>query len=681
MSGIVILAVSAAILFLAYLVPGTRLAKRWGIYKETPGIGFRRRDDMDFIPVRTPVLLGHHFASVAGVGFLAGTIQAASFGWLPALLWILIGGIFIGALLDFSALFLSVRNQGKSVGTVMKQVVSGPSGVLVLVFSWLCLVVFSAYLLDMTGEIFAGVSVTENGELVRNAANGSVAMAAMLFLALAVMFGFINKARMNLAFTTGMGAILLAAAIGIGVVFPIFIEKRVWILLLLLYVFIAAVVPIWALLQPKNYLCSLLLFALMALAVVGICLGRPQMEIPAFTNWMTEEQDTIFPALFVFLAGASVSGVHGLVASGTTSKQIRKETQIKKVGYGSMLLVCFMCVIALVVVGSADLSGASLESLTGEDSAVFRVFARGVSHFFATVGLQRPAVSVVRIAVLLVVGTLCMTSLDTVVRVARYLFQELFTGKQEKKHVLNQVYTAAAITVAAIGVLSFGAYQVVWPLFDGANLLLAAMLLVGISCWMKSIGKKHKLYYLPIAFLVGVAWSNLGILFMENARMILGDGGQWTVTPVVQNLCILFMMLLSVAVLTDGIKVIFFGHEEAKVQGAEADEQEQEEHGEKEDMHEHGASGEREDVSDETASGEDTEQQERETSVNAAENKGREASGKDTDRLDREEEFRWEMEEWEIEFRQKQKERKERFLKEQQEKFLQSEKEEKGDRE
>lgn len=597
MSGVVILLVSLGILLLAYLVPGTRLARRWGIYKETPGIGYRRRDDMDYIPARTPVLLGHHFASVIGVGFLAGTIQAAAYGWLPALLWILTGGIFCGALLDFSALFVSVRNQGKSIGTVMKRVVSIPSGILVLVFSWCCLVVFAAYLLDMTGGILAGVTVDESGTAVRNAAHGSVAMAVMLFLALAVMFGFINRARMNLAFTTVAGVLLLIVAIGIGIVFPLFIEKRVWMILLLVYVLVAAAAPVWALLQPKNYLCSLLLWGLMAAAVAGICLGRPQMEIPMFRSWMTEGQETIFPGLFVFLSGAAVSGIHGLAAAGTTSKQIRKETQIKKAGYGSMLLVCLMCVIALVTVGSADLPEEGIAGLAGDELAVFQVFAGNISGFFASVGLGNAAVSVARIVVLLIVGMLCITSLDTAVRTARYLLQELFPG--ERKGFIKGMYPASVVTVAAVGALSFGGYRAVWPLFAGANLLLAAVLFVGISCWMRSHGsgdaeedyrsimrrkRSSKLYYLPVAFLTAVAWSDLGVLLMENTAELSASGWKWDTVLTVQNLCILLLMGISVVVLTDGIRTIFFGHEAKRKEAGEevTEEEANEEEGDEE---------------------------------------------------------------------------------------------------
>lgn len=568
MSGIAILFVTVGILLFAYCILGTRLAKRWDIHKEQPGIGYRKRDDMDYIPAKTPVLLGHHFSSVAGIGFLSGTIQAAAFGWLPALLWILLGGIFFGALLDFSALFLSVRNQGKSIGTVMKRVTGKTSGTLVLLFSWLCLVIFSAYLLDVSADIFTGVEVTGDGQMVRNAANGSVAMSAMLFIALAVMFGFINRARMNLAFTTVMGIVLLAVSIGIGVVYPLFAGKTTWMFLLMVYVFTAAVAPVWALLQPGDYLNSLLFFALVIVSAVGICLGRPTMELPAFTSWMNERQDTIFPALFAVLSGTVVSGVHGLVAAGTTAKQIKKETQIKRVGYGSMLLVCLISVIALIVVGSSGQSAGNIVSFTGQNSEVVRVFARGISGLFAAIGLQRPAVSLVRIVVLLTIGTLAMTSLDTVVRVARYLFQELFTGKEEKPAICNNSYLAAAVTVAAAGALSFGGYQTVWPLFDGANLILAAMLLVGISCWMKSIGRKHKLYYLPIGVLTSVGWSSLGIRFLENLDLIL-ESDCLVMTPVLQNLSILFIMVASVIVLTDGIKAIFFQHEQEEQMPAE----------------------------------------------------------------------------------------------------------------
>ncbi len=557
MSGVMILGATCVVLLAVYLLFGRRLARLWGIQEKANGPGSSHKDQVDFIPSSTPVLMGHHFSSIAGVGFLTGTIQAASFGWLPAFLWILTGGIFFGALLDFSALFVSVRSQGRSIPQVMRKVVGRPCGDGVLLFSWLALVVFSGTMVDVAAEILTGVKENDAGEAVRNSINGSVAMAIMLFIALAVMFGFINRARMNLLFTTVLGVLLMGFSIWLGITFPLYAEKSTWVFFLLIYVFLVSVTPVWALLQPRNYLNSLLFFLLIAAAVVGICLGKPHMQIPAFSNWVNESTDTIFPALFVFLASGTTSGLHGLVASGVTSKQLRKEFQIKQIGYGSMLLVCLMCVVALVVVGSMSELPAVNSAAGGE--GVFhlaRVFARGLGGFFANIGVYKPAVSVLRIIVLLAIASLVITSLDTSVRVARYLFQELFTGKEGKSHFLNHMYTASLCTVAAVAAVSRWGCQALWPLFSGGNLMLAAFLLIGVACWMKAAGQKSRLYYLPVVVLLFVAWSDLGITFMENVKVIWADGGR---LPVVQNICILALLFLSVLVLTEGIKVVFLG--------------------------------------------------------------------------------------------------------------------------
>ena len=332
MSGVLILGVSILAFVIAYVTYGSWLAKQWGVDPKQQTPAHTEEDGVDFVPAKAPVLLGHHFSSIAGAGPINGPIQAAIFGWVPVLLWIIIGGIFFGAVQDFSALFASVRHKGKSLGEVIEENISHKSKVCFTVFAWLVLILVVAAFADIVAGTFAGFTVSADGEMVKNAANGSVAVASLLFIPLAVGFGFLNRKNINLGVSTIVGVALLAFCIFVGLKCPIFVSKNVWLFVVFIYIFIASVAPVWILLQPRDYLNSFLLYFMMIAAAIGIIFTNPTVQLQPFTGWNINGQ-TLFPFLFITVACGAVSGFHSLIGSGTTSKQLNSEKDAKMICY------------------------------------------------------------------------------------------------------------------------------------------------------------------------------------------------------------------------------------------------------------------------------------------------------------------------------------------------------------
>ena len=313
MSSILILGATVVIFLVAYVTYGSWLAKQWGVdpSKETPA--HTLEDGRDYVPAKAPVLLGHHFSSIAGAGPINGPIQAAVFGWVPVLLWILIGGIFFGAVQDFSALFASVRHKGQSLGEVIEENIGRKTKMCFTIFAWLVLVLVVAAFADIVAGTFAGSAVDEaTGNMVRIPANGSVATASMLFIPLAVCFGFINRTNLNLVVSTVLGVILLGGCIAAGLMFPVYLTKTTWMLVIFVYIFVASVAPVWILLQPRDYLNSFLLYFMMIAAVAGIVLTDPKVQLEPFTGWKVGGS-TMFPFLFITVACGAISGFHSLV--------------------------------------------------------------------------------------------------------------------------------------------------------------------------------------------------------------------------------------------------------------------------------------------------------------------------------------------------------------------------------
>lgn len=517
MSAIVLILLALVIFVAAYNTYGKYLAKTWGIDPSKTTPAHEMEDGVDYCPAKTPVLMGHHFSSIAGAGPINGPIQAAFFGWVPVFLWIVIGGIFFGAVQDFGSVFVSIRHKGRSLGEVIEENIGHRCKVLFTVFAWLVLILVVAAFADIVANSFTG-----------NAANGSVATASMLFIPLAIGFGFfVYRKNAPMAVASVIGIVLLAACVAIGLCFPIILPKGFWIGFVFVYVMVASVTPVWILLQPRDYLSSFLLYFMMIAAVVGIIGANPAIQTPAFIGFKVGGS-YLFPTLFITVACGAVSGFHSLIGSGTTSKQLDNEKDALMIGYGSMLIECVLAVISLIAVGalSADGSQKAVQEMLGlEAISPTVIFGTAISGFFAKMGLGESAVSATYTIICLAVSCFCLTSLDTATRLGRFMFQELFAGKGENKNILSNMYVATAITALCGFVLCLAGYQKVWPLFGACNQLVAVPAFLAVAVYLARRGKNNKMLYIPIVFMLCATMSSLVLTFKNNvARLMSGEG-------------------------------------------------------------------------------------------------------------------------------------------------------------
>lgn len=501
MNGVVLVWICAVLFACAFVFYGHYLCKRFGIRPDAPTPAHALRDGIDYVPARREVLLGHHFASIAGAGPIVGPVLGALFGWVPALLWIVLGGVFIGAVHDFSALVASIRHQGRSIGEVIEQHVGRRGKVLFLAFSWSTLVLVVAVFAKIVAQTFA--------------ANPGVATTSIFFVPLAVVFGLCNyRTRLPLAVTTTIGVLLLFAAIPAGARLPIQASSNVWIAILFSYCALASVLPVWILLQPRDYLNSFLLYALLLGGLAGLFFYRPSLSLPPFASFHTE-LGPLFPILFVTVACGAISGFHSLVASGTTAKQLDRETDARVVGFGAMLIESLLAVLALVA--AAFLTSQQYQELKATGGPI-HIFAHGLGSFIAEMGI--PAESARNFAAL-AVSAFALTTLDTATRLARFAFQELFgTGGPTRARVfLTHRSTATVLTLAACAVLVVsGGTERVWPLFGSANQLLAALALLAVSAWLARKAQRNFFVKYPMFFMYAVSLSALAIKAWQNFR-------------------------------------------------------------------------------------------------------------------------------------------------------------------
>jgi len=512
MNSIVLLFLGIIIFLTAYVTYGGYLAKKWGIdtKKETPA--HTKFDNVDYCPADARILLGHHFSSIAGAGPIAGPIQAAIFGWIPVFLWIVIGSVLIGGAHDFGSLFASIRHDGKSIGEIIRINIGEKGKMIFNIFAWVTLVLVVAAFTDICASTFAYDAASPTLLTGSQAGTSSV-----LFIFLAMAFGFaVYRKNASIGVSTIVGVSLLFICVWIGYVFPfIKLTKFQWDILLLIYITLASILPVWMLLQPRDYLCSFLLYAMLAGAVLGIFLTHPTMELAGFTSFTVKNQ-TLFPFLFVTVACGAVSGFHSLVASGTTSKQITKEGDAKLIGYGAMLIEGLVAIVALIAVGYVAKS----------QGTPAQVFASGVAVFMNSFGIP---LQIGKVFVILAFSAFALTSLDTATRIGRYIFQEFFTNASEKtKKTYANIYTSTFVTVfASASLLAYG-YQKIWPIFGSANQLLSALALLAVTSWLANCGKKTAMTLIPMIFMFAVSLSALFLLikqylFSDNKNMILGS--------------------------------------------------------------------------------------------------------------------------------------------------------------
>lgn len=497
MNSMVLVIGSIAIFLIAYVTYGAWLAKEWGIDDSRKTPAHTKGDGVDFVPAEAPVLLGHHFASIAGAGPITGPIAAAIFGWVPVLLWIIIGSIFFGGVHDFGSLFASIRHDGKSIGEVIEINMGKTGKKLFAIFAWLTLLLVVAAFANIVANTFASVP--------------EAATASVLFIFLAIGFGVaVYRKGVSLTVGTIIGVALLFTCIAIGNMFPLQMSFNFWIGFLLVYIFIASVTPVWILLQPRDYLNSYLLYAMIAGAVLGLIIARPTLQLPAVTSFNVNGQ-WMFPMLFVTVACGAISGFHSLVGSGTSSKQLDKESDTLLIGYGGMLIEGVLAVIAIIT--AAYLTGDKLADLLGNGGPV-NVFSDGIGNFMASFGIP---FTVGKSFVALAVSAFALTSLDTATRLGRFIFQEYFEDKSTgKQSPLANMYVSTSITVILGGLLAITDYTKIWPIFGSANQLLSALALMAVAVWLKNAGKKHNMFVIPMVFMFAVTLLALIFLIRDN---------------------------------------------------------------------------------------------------------------------------------------------------------------------
>ena len=500
MNTLVIVLIAAVCLFGAYALYGRWLANKWGIDPTAKTPAVVHEDGRDYVPTDGWTVFAHQFSSIAGAGPVTGAIQAAAFGWLPVLLWVLLGGIFFGAVTDFGALYASVKNDGKSMGMLIEKYIGKTGRKLFLLFCWLfCGIVIAAFA-DMVAGTFNAYGT--DGALVEAAqTNGAAGMVSIMFMVFAVVFGLLqNKFHFTGWKENVISIVFIVLSFVVGANAPVILGKAAWSYITFVYIFFAAVLPMWLLKQPRDHMTTFMFVAMIVGAVLGLIVNHPVMNLPVFTGFNNAKLGTMFPILFVTVACGAVSGFHSLVSSGTSSKTVSNEKDMLKVGYGAMILESLLAVIALCVAGAAAAAGTP-----------FQIFSRGVASFFVGFGLDQHFASVF---MTMCVSALALTSLDAVARIGRMSFQELFSVDDMEhaegwRKLLCNVYFSTIITLVFGFILTKIGYANIWPLFGSANQLLSALVLATLCVFLKVTGRNNKMIFPPLIIMLCVTFTAL----------------------------------------------------------------------------------------------------------------------------------------------------------------------------
>ncbi len=558
MAILIILAAIAA-LVIGYIFYGRWLANEWGVdpNRKTPAVELS--DGVDFVAAKPVVLMGHHFSSIAGAGPINGPIQAAVFGWVPVFLWCVLGGIFFGGLHDYGSLFASVRHGGKSIGDVIRDSMGKRAHKLFLIFALLVLILVIASFVNVVAGTFA--SQTWGITTGTVAGTETTAMVSMLFIVLAIVYGLLtNKAGLKTVPATIIGVACILAFLFLGLKVGLAASRTFWIVFIGLYITIASLVPVWILLQPRDYLSSFLLYGMMAVAIVGVFISsfgsRVSFNLPAFTGWKTAS-GTLFPTLFITVACGAISGFHSLVASGTTSKQLANEADAKPIGYGAMLIESALAVISLLAVGMVASkyiipNDAGLLGFKGSPAVAF---ADGIATMFAEEGTG--TYGVIYALLTLAVSVFALTSLDTGTRLSRFMFSELFLKEGEatwkdakgfRKVLTHPLF--GTVSMVLIGCILGGlSLSKIWGLFGAANQLLAGLALMAVAAWLGEIGKNNKMFFIPMIFMLAATLTQLVKTILGKFKG-MADWGDWF-----QLIFAVAMVILAVILVIEGIGV------------------------------------------------------------------------------------------------------------------------------
>lgn len=564
MNSLLLLIICIAILILGYIFYGGWLCKQWGVgdsKKPTPA--HEMEDGVDYVPAKAPVLMGHHFSSIAGAGPITGPIGAAMFGWVPVVLWILVGGIFFGGVHDFGALFASIRHKGQSIGEIISTNMSKRAKMLFTIFAYLTLILVVAAFASIVATTFGAV-VDEAGAIDKaaSATNASVAMVSLLFIVIAIAFGFmVYRRNASMAVSTILGVAAIALCMVIGMNFhPIYLTTNTWMIIVGIYIAIASVTPVWILLQPRDYLSSFLLYAMLAVALAGVVISHAGMGgadgLAAFNGFAVDNgngMQYLFPVLFTTVACGAISGFHSLVSSGTTSKQLDKETDAKPIAYGGMLLECVLAVITVCAINFAYKNG-----ITAGATAIF---AGGISQMYGSIASEG-VVKVLNTLLVLTYSAFCLTSLDTATRLARFMFQEFFLEpgqtvddiKDGWKKTLVNPYVATIITVILGVALGMTGYSKIWGLFGAANQLLAGIGLLAVATWLGNVGKNNKMFLFPMGFMIIVTICSLCVTVKNQIGIISAGGADWG--PYAQTILAVLLIILAIFLVIEGIQTL-----------------------------------------------------------------------------------------------------------------------------
>ena len=509
MNTLVIVLIAAVCLLCGYTLYGRWLANKWGIDPTAKTPAYTHEDGKDYVPTNGWTVFSHQFSSIAGAGPVTGAIQAAAFGWLPVLLWVLLGGIFFGAVTDFGALYASVKNEGKSMGLLIEKYIGKLGRKLFLLFCWLfCGIVIAAFA-DMVAGTFNAYAVKDGVTSLSAAAqtNGAAGMVSIMFMVFAVVFGLIQKKYSFSGWKeAALGIVFIVLSFAVGANFPLVLNKAAWSYITFVYIFFAAVLPMWMMKQPRDYMTTFMFIGMIAGAAVGLLVAHPSMNLPVFTGFNNGKLGTMFPILFVTVACGAVSGFHSLVSSGTSSKTVENEKDMLKVGYGAMVLESLLAVLALCVAGAAAAADG-----TPAAGTPFQVFSTGVAGFFEMFGVPVYAATVF---MTMCVSALALTSLDAVARIGRMSFQELFSvddmaHAEGWRKLLCNTYFSTLVTLAFGFLLTQIGYANIWPLFGSANQLLSALVLVTLCVFLKVTGRSNKMLFPPLFIMLCVTFTAL----------------------------------------------------------------------------------------------------------------------------------------------------------------------------
>ncbi len=559
MTALLIIVVAIVLLVIGYVFYGSWLAKQWGIDPKRKTPALEMEDGVDYVAAPPAVLMGHHFSSIAGAGPINGPIQASVFGWVPVFLWCIIGGIFFGGLQDFGSLFASIRHEGKSVGEIIKDSMGKRAQKLFIIFALLVLIlVIASFVNVVAGTFFTAADADVTFGFTTNpTGNQTTAMISVLFILLAIVYGILtNRFGVKTVPATIIGLVGIVAIVALGLNVGLAMGRIQWIVFIGLYITVASLIPVWIMLQPRDYLSSFLLYAMMALAVVGILIsaftGSTTFTIPAFTGWSTKI-GTLFPALFITVACGACSGFHSLISTGTSSKQLDNEKNAKAIGYGSMLIESALGIVALIAVGMVF--DKYLEGGFGSPSAAF---AGGIALMFS--GETTHVYGTIYALLTLAVSVFALTSLDTGTRLSRFMFSELFLKDGESTYkdaagirkALAHPLVGTAMMVIIGCVLGGLSLSQIWGLFGAANQLLAGIALMAVAAWLGNVGKNNKMFYIPMVFMLAATLTSLVITVKTKIGMIGGGTAAWG--DWFQLLFAAAMAILAIVLVVEGIQ-------------------------------------------------------------------------------------------------------------------------------